>query len=166
MLSRVNLTFSALTAANTDDALQKTQEDVAPKLAAHDDAIYLDPKALQADRGGLQRTQFAQARFRIPSPGRVVLPATSSTTARACPTTPRRSCRNSTRKSRRSVPRSYSKLLAATKAGGLVVADKAKLAGLSDAEIDAAAQAAKDRTLDGKWVIRCRTPPSSRRSSR
>src|SRR6476661_6603804 len=44
MLSRVGMTFGALTSANTDDALQKTQEDVAPKLAAHADAIYLDPK--------------------------------------------------------------------------------------------------------------------------
>ncbi len=45
------------------------------------------------------------------------------------------------------------KLLAAAKAGALVVDDKAKLAGLSDADIAAAAQAAKDRRLDGKWVF-------------
>jgi peptidyl-dipeptidase Dcp len=45
------------------------------------------------------------------------------------------------------------KLLAGTKAGALVVDDKAKLAGLSDGDIAAAAQAAKDRKLDGKWVI-------------
>jgi peptidyl-dipeptidase Dcp len=34
-----------------------------------------------------------------------------------------------------------------------VVDDKSKLAGLSDAEIAAAASAAKDRKLEGKWVI-------------
>ncbi len=35
----------------------------------------------------------------------------------------------------------------------LVVDDKGKLAGLSDGDIAAAAQAAKDRKLDGKWVL-------------
>ena len=44
------------------------------------------------------------------------------------------------------------KLLAATKAGALHVTDKAALAGMSDEEIAAAAQAAKDRKLDG-YVI-------------
>ena len=34
-----------------------------------------------------------------------------------------------------------------------MVDDKAKLSGLTDAEIDAAAQAAKDRKLDGRWVV-------------
>ncbi|HET7330340.1 M3 family metallopeptidase, partial [Dyella sp.] len=45
------------------------------------------------------------------------------------------------------------KLLAAAKAGALVVSDKSKLAGLSNEDIAAAAQAAKDRHLDGKWVL-------------
>jgi peptidyl-dipeptidase Dcp len=53
----------------------------------------------------------------------------------------------------RSRPRSSRKLLAATKAGALVVDDKAKLAGLSDSAIAAAAQAAEARGLKGKWVI-------------
>src|ERR1700739_2233511 len=45
------------------------------------------------------------------------------------------------------------KLLAGTKAGALVVDDKKDLAGLSDAEIAAAAKAAEDRKLAGKWVL-------------
>ncbi|MGH8280662.1 MAG: M3 family metallopeptidase, partial [Gammaproteobacteria bacterium] len=45
------------------------------------------------------------------------------------------------------------KLLAGTKAGALVVSNKDELAGLSPGELDAAAQAAKARGLDGKWVI-------------
>ena len=43
--------------------------------------------------------------------------------------------------------------MAGAKAGALVVSDKAQLAGLSDAEIANAAQAAKARKLDGKYVI-------------
>ncbi|MGH7616626.1 MAG: M3 family metallopeptidase, partial [Gemmatimonadaceae bacterium] len=45
------------------------------------------------------------------------------------------------------------KLLAATKAGALVVDDRAELDGLSDAEVAAAAEAAKERGLEGKWVL-------------
>ena len=44
------------------------------------------------------------------------------------------------------------KLLAATKAGALVVDDSAQLDGFSDGEIAAAAEAAKQRGLAGKWV--------------
>ena len=44
MLTRVQLVFNALSGANTNDVLQKVQEDEAPKLAAHHDAIYLNDK--------------------------------------------------------------------------------------------------------------------------
>jgi peptidyl-dipeptidase Dcp len=47
MLNRVMSVFSAITGANTNDALQKVQETEAPKLAAHHDAIYLDSKLFQ-----------------------------------------------------------------------------------------------------------------------
>ena len=45
------------------------------------------------------------------------------------------------------------KLLAAAKAGALVVDNKADLAGLSDDAIAAAAKAAEARGLKGKWVL-------------
>jgi peptidyl-dipeptidase Dcp len=44
-------------------------------------------------------------------------------------------------------------LRAATRDAALVVSDKAELAGLSQGQIDAAADAARARKLDGKWVI-------------
>jgi peptidyl-dipeptidase Dcp len=44
-------------------------------------------------------------------------------------------------------------LLAATKEGALVVHDKSELAGLTQADLDAAAEAAKSRKLDGAWVL-------------
>src|SRR6201999_1119961 len=45
------------------------------------------------------------------------------------------------------------KLLAAAKAGALVVDSPAKLAGLDPQAIAAAAQAAKDRKLSGRWGL-------------
>src|SRR5690242_15106989 len=44
LLTRVAKVFFALTQANTDDTLQKVQAEEAPRLAAHHDAIYLNPK--------------------------------------------------------------------------------------------------------------------------
>ena len=45
------------------------------------------------------------------------------------------------------------KLLAATKEGALIVDDKAKLAGMSDADMAAATAAGVERKLDGKFVV-------------
>ncbi|HVU82302.1 MAG TPA: dipeptidyl carboxypeptidase II, partial [Rhodanobacteraceae bacterium] len=44
MLNRVMAVFSLLAGADTNPTLQKVQEVEAPKLAAHQDAIYLNPK--------------------------------------------------------------------------------------------------------------------------
>jgi peptidyl-dipeptidase Dcp len=42
MLDRVGRVFFALTASNTSEALDKIEAETAPKLAAHQDAIFLD----------------------------------------------------------------------------------------------------------------------------
>src|SRR3990172_8149024 len=42
LLTRVSRVFNALTAANTNDTLQRVQTEEAPRLAAHTDAIYLN----------------------------------------------------------------------------------------------------------------------------
>ncbi|HEU4991939.1 MAG TPA: peptidyl-dipeptidase Dcp [Luteimonas sp.] len=152
MLGRVNMAFNAVTSANTDDALQKAQEDVAPKLAALRDSIYLDAKlfsriesiygkraTLDLDPESLRLVEWYHDDFvhhgaRLSDADKAKLKALNteeSTLSTAFNT----------------------KLLAAAKAGALVVDDKAKLAGLTDGEIDAAAQAAKDRGLEGKWVL-------------
>src|SRR3546814_11901354 len=43
-LGRVSRVFFGLVQADTNDARQKIQEEIAPKLAAHEDEINLDPK--------------------------------------------------------------------------------------------------------------------------
>ena len=152
MLSRVNMAFNALTSANTDDALQKTQEDMAPLLAAHFDAIYLNPKlfarietlyqqrdALKLDPESKRLVEYYYLDFvhngaRLSDADKAKLKALN--------------------KEESTLDTAFvNKLLAGTKAGALVVDDKAKLAGLTDAEIAAAAQAASDRKLEGKWAI-------------
>ena len=44
LLNRVNNVFNTVTGANTNDTLQQLQEEIAPKLAANQDAIYLNDK--------------------------------------------------------------------------------------------------------------------------
>src|SRR3954471_17887995 len=44
MLERVGLAFSGVVGANTNPVLDKVQEVEAPRLAAHQDAIYLTPR--------------------------------------------------------------------------------------------------------------------------
>ena len=44
LLARVNQVFGLLTGANTNETLQKVEEEMSPKFAAHSDAIYLNQK--------------------------------------------------------------------------------------------------------------------------
>lgn len=44
LLTRAMAAFNVLTSANIDPQLQKVQQEEAPKLAANQDAIYLNPK--------------------------------------------------------------------------------------------------------------------------
>src|SRR5271170_1100206 len=44
LLRRAQAAFAAVSQANSDPELQRAQDELAPKLAAHFDAIYLDAK--------------------------------------------------------------------------------------------------------------------------
>ncbi len=152
MLNRVQMVFGALSSANTDDSIQKTQEAIAPKLAAHNDAINLDTKlfqrveAIYAKRDSLKLSPEAKRLVEVDYQGFVKAGAKLSDADKA--TLKKLNEEESTLEAQYNT-----KLLAAAKDGALVISDKAQLAGLSDAEVAAAAQAAKDRHLDGKWVI-------------
>ncbi|WP_062535079.1 peptidyl-dipeptidase Dcp [Mizugakiibacter sediminis] len=150
LLTRVAKVFFAITQANTDDTLQKVEEEEAPKLAAHQDGIYLNPKlfarvqAIYDRRDRLQPDQkflveryyrdFVHAGARLSDADKQKLRALNQEESKLS-------------------TEFQNKLLAATKAGGLVIGDKAELAGLADGEIAAAAEAAKARGLQGKWVL-------------
>jgi peptidyl-dipeptidase Dcp len=152
MLARAQMAFGQVTQANTDPTLQKAQKALGPKLAAYNDAIYLDPKlfarvkTLYERRASLKLNQeqsmlleeyykrFVRAGAQLSPADKDKLRALNKQIS-ALGITFRQ------------------KLLAATKAGALVVDDKASLAGLGDAEMDAAARDAKERGLAGKYVL-------------
>ena len=152
MLNRVLLVFGAVAGANTDDALQKVQQIEAPRLAALSDAMYLNDKLFQRvkqvydERGTLKLDPESQRLVEVVYKKFVHHGAELSAADKA---------RLKTLNKEESTLGTLftNKLLAATKKAALVVDDKAQLAGLSDAEIAAAARAAKDRGLAGKWVL-------------
>ena len=152
LLERASLAFEGVVGANTDDVLQKTEADLAPAFAAHQDAINLDP-ALFAR----VRTLYDKRRTLGLTPEQLqVLTLTYQNMVRAgALLSPADKVTLSQYNAQLSTLETafQQKLLAATKAGALVVEDRAKLAGLSEAEIAAAADAAKARGLAGKYVL-------------
>ena len=152
LLTRANKAFQAVAGANMNDTLQKVGEATSPKLAAHSDAIHLNDqlysrvKNLYDRRNSSNLTpeqkalierynrDFVRAGAQLSETDKIRMRALNQELSKL---------RTDFRK----------KLLAGTKAGALVVDSPAELAGLSDAEIQAAADAAKQRGLTGKWVL-------------
>jgi peptidyl-dipeptidase Dcp len=152
LLNRVMEVFNGVASANTDDTLQKVQEEEAPKLAAHQDALYLDGKLF--DR--VQKVYDERATLKLdPESLRLVEVTYRQFVHNGAKLSDGDKAKLKALNQQESTLEAQfnSKLLAAAKDSALVVDDKAKLAGLSDEDIAAAAQAAKDRGLPGKWVI-------------
>lgn len=152
MLNRVMAVFGLLAGADTNDTLQKIQEVEAPKLAAHQDAIFLNPKLFAR----IQKLHDQRATLKLDPESERLLEydyqqfvhngAKLSSADQA-------KLKHYNEQLSTLSAQFQNKLLAAAKAGALVVGNKAELAGLSPGEIDAAAQAAKARKLTDKWVI-------------
>jgi peptidyl-dipeptidase Dcp len=148
LLSRVIAAFEGVTGANTNPTLQNVETIEAPKLAAHEDFIYLNSKlfarvdaiykqrtSLKLDPESLrlveyQHDKFVHAGANLSEADKTELKKLNEEAS--------------------SLSNAFTnKLLAATKQGAYVTADKAALAGLSDARIAAAAQSAKSRKVEG-----------------
>ncbi len=152
MLERVSRIFSALTGANTSDGLKAIDTQISPRLTAHRDAIMLNPdlfariKAVYDNRSAMivttedaklleeTYTQMVHAGALLtPTQKQQVMAINNELSA---------------------LTTNFSQqLVQASKNNALVVEDRAQLAGLSDAEIAAAARTASSRGLDGKFVI-------------
>ena len=138
--------FGGIAGANTNATLQGVRQVLAPKLAAHGDSILLDAKlfgrvkavyARQEDLSGEDRRLlevtylgFVHAGAELGDGEKERLKGLNEEIA---------ALRNAF----------LSKLLAATLEGAFVTTDEGSLAGLTEAEIGAAAEAAKERGMDG-----------------
>lgn len=152
MLTRVAAMFYALTGANTNDTLDATDAEVGPKLAAHSDAINLDP-ALFAR---VKAVYDGRASLNLSAEDTRLLERTYENMVQAgAQLTPEQKEQVKAINSELStVTTEFSqKVRAATNAGAIVVDSRAELKGLSDAEIASAQKAAEERGLTGKYVI-------------
>src|SRR5438128_3836116 len=165
LLTRAFKVFIAMTQANTDDTLQRVQTEEAPRLAAHLDAILMNDSLFRRVRSiyerradvGLDSVQafLVERYYRDFVRAGALLAEADKARLRAL-----------NQEESKLATAFQNRLLAATKAGAVVVGDKSELDGLGDAEIAAAAEAARERKLDGKWVLpRQNTPQQPAQAS-
>jgi peptidyl-dipeptidase Dcp len=152
MLARVNATFGNLTASNTNPEHDAMDAEMAPRLAAQVDAIFLDAalfarvKALHERRAQLgldpvslrllerYHRLFLRAGAALRDPDQRRLRAINMELA--------------------ALGSRYDQALMKANSDAAVVVDaRSELAGLSEERVSAAAEAARTRGLEGKWVI-------------
>ncbi len=152
MLDRVQAVFSSLTGANTNPTLDAIDAEMSPKLTAHNDAIDLDPglfkrvKAVYDNRAAMNMT--AEDAKLLEDTYERMVHAGALLTAQQKDEVKAINARLSA-----ATTEFGQRLTQATRAEALVVSDKAKLAGLSQAEIDAAAKAATERGAPGSYAL-------------
>ena len=151
LIDRAHQAFEGVTGANTDPYLQDVKTALAPKLTAHDDAIFLNEKLFariaaiyaKRDTGGFDPEQkrlievtydeFVHAGAALSAPDKERLKKMNSEASM--------------------LSDNFSKkLLAANTAGAYTTASPDALAGLSEAQLAAAAEAAQARKLQGYLV--------------
>ncbi len=152
LLSRVSNVFFAMTSAHTNDYLQQLEEAIATELAALSndiwlndalfarvDAVYHARQKMAPDAESLRLIEELHQRFilagaRLGEAQKQALKAINTETAAL-------------------TSQFNQRLLAADKAGGLVVDYPHQLDGMSQAEQAAAAQAAAEKGLSDRWLI-------------
>lgn len=152
LLTRVQKVFFNLNQSNGDEAMQKIEAEITPKLSAHNDSILLDSdlfkrvEAVYAQKAKLKldpesaqlleryHKMFVRAGAKLADKDKEHLKELN-TQISGLQTTFRQ------------------RVLAATKDGAVVVEDVKQLDGFTPEQISAAAEAAKARGMAGKWLI-------------
>ena len=155
LLTRVSNAFGLVTGANTDDSLQQLQEDIAPDLASHQDAIYLNAKLFQRvqtvyDNRLKAKLDAEQKRLTEVVYQEFVLAGAKLSEA------DKTALKKLNEEEASLTAKFNNQLLAATKKGAVIIPDSSQLAGLSQSDKDAFARKAKDNNMPGKWMISLR----------
>ena len=152
MLDRVHLTFNAVVQANSNAELTRVQTSEAPKLAAQEDAINLNSKLFVR----VKSVYDQRAKLKLDAESLQLLTTIYQRFVHAGANLSEHDKSRAMQINKELAELSTSfrqKLIAGTKAGMLVVDDKAALAGLTAAAIANAAHDAAERSLADKWVI-------------
>jgi peptidyl-dipeptidase Dcp len=152
LLDRVANVFSNLNSSNSDPQMEKIDTEMAPKLTAHEDAIWLDAAlyarvdalfqrraSLELDPESLQlleryHVSFVRAGARLSDADKARLRALNGEISSL-------------------MTQFKQNVLKSSKDGAVVVDSEAELAGLSAEQLGSAARAAAARNLAGKWLI-------------
>src|SRR5436309_7888784 len=151
LLTRVTKVFFNLTQSNTNDTLQKIKSDEAPKLAAHSDAIFLNPKLFAR----VKTLYDGRDALKLDPESRYLVERYDKTFVRSgalLSEADKETLRGLNQEEAKLTTQFEDDVLAETNDRALVIDNKADLDGLSDSDIAAAAERAKERKLDGKWV--------------
>lgn len=152
LLTRVSHVFNLLTGANTNPELQKIEQEEAPKLAASNDALYLNSKLFKRLSSIYEKRD--QLNLDPESKRLVAYYYEQFELAGAKLSYADKEKLKTLNKEEASLTTKFtSQLLAATKAGAIVIDDKSALAGLSEGQIAAAAQSAAANGMAGKWLL-------------
>jgi peptidyl-dipeptidase Dcp len=152
LLTRVDNVFSNLTSAEKNDALQKIETELAPLRSAHSDNILMNRQLFQRveklwqtkESLGLTEEQSEVLKQRYESFLRAGARLSDQDQARI---------RSLNEQLSKLETKFEENLLAVAKERAIVVDTEKELDGLTAAEIAAAAQAAKARGLDGKYLL-------------
>ncbi len=152
LLRRVNGVFNMLSGANTDSVLQKLNEDIAPKLASLQDAVFLNDKLfervktlyrkkdeLNLDKESARLLDYYHEKF-------ILAGANLSKEDKA-------TLKKWNEEEAGLSARFTNQLLDAAKDNALVVDNREALEGLSEGAIKAAAKDAEAAGKNGKWML-------------
>jgi peptidyl-dipeptidase Dcp len=152
ILDRVAPVFFHLSGAYTNDAIQKLEEEIAPKLASHSDNIYLNPKLFQRvetlwkgrEQGNWSEEQkrlvekyyenFVRAGARLTADQQARIRAINEELSTL-------------------TTQFQNNLLAVAKERSLLIEDVSKLEGLSASDLSSAKQGAAARGHEGKYLL-------------
>ena len=152
LFNRVNNVFNLVAGANTDDALQALQEEIAPKQAANQDAILLNSKlfkrieTIYRNRSKLVVDAESKRLVEIMYQNFVLAGAKLSDGDKAA-------IKKLNEEEASLTAKFINQLLNAGKAGALVIDNQSELDGLEQSNIDGYAQKAISNKLEGKWMI-------------
>jgi peptidyl-dipeptidase Dcp len=152
LLGDVARTFYTVSSADATDDIQAVEEELAPLMAAHQDAIQLDPTLYARVRhvyDALEHSDLSpEDRYLVERRYREMTHAGAALSDDAKERLTRLNQRLST------LTTTFEKnLLADTNDLAVVFDDVAELEGLTEGELSAAARAAADRGLEGKFVV-------------
>ena len=152
LFNRVNAVFNGVNGANTNPFLQKLNIEMAPKIVANENAKYLNTKLFKR----VESIYDNRDKLHLDAEGKRLVEKTYERFVRAGARLSEKdkSLLKKMNEEEAGLSAKFgSMLVAASKAGALLVDDASLLEGLAENELGAYAKNAQDKNYEGKWLI-------------